>query len=62
MDKQEIQEIVPKEDYVKISWGELALNYPDTIGSLHTSEKGQKEAAMTTIRHIDDYKKLKHLL
>lgn len=59
MDKAEIENLVPKEDYCKLSWGDLALKYPDTLGTLHTSKEGQKEAAAKVIEHIDAYKKLK---
>ena len=58
MDKKEIQNIVTYEDYCRISWGELASKYPDTIGTLHTSKEGQKEAAAKVIEHIEAYKKL----
>ena len=58
MEKEEIQDIVPIEDYVRVSWGDLALKYPYTLPSMHTSEVGQKEAAETVINHINRVNKL----
>ena len=58
--KDEIKDLIPFQDYVDLSWGQLALKYPDTIGTLHTSEEGQSVAAAKVIEHIDKFNILKN--
>lgn len=60
MEKDEIKDLIPFQDYVDLSWGQLALKYPDTIGTLHTSEEGQSVAAAKVIEHIDKFNILKN--
>jgi hypothetical protein len=41
-DDIELQNILPKQNWVDVSWSGLSQEYPDTIPSLHTSEVGHK--------------------
>lgn len=55
MDIDAVQSLVPEEDFVRVSWGNLALEYPDTLKTFHTSEEGHKSAFESTAAHIDRY-------
>ena len=45
-------QIIPKENLVNISWGELSEKYPDDLGSLHTGEKGHKIVYNEILKNI----------
>ena len=44
VDWPEMEELIEPENYCRLSWGDLALEFPDEIGSMHTSEEGHKKA------------------
>lgn len=43
---------IQAENLVEISWGQLSLDYPDTIGSWHTSEQGHQVAANRVLEKL----------
>jgi len=57
-EKDTLASIIKKSDYVNLSWGELAREYPDDLKTFHTSEEGHKKAFSTVANHIDKYKLL----
>jgi len=57
-EKETLAALIKDSDYVRLSWGELALEYPDDLKSAHTSEEGHKKAFSTVANHIDKYKLL----
>lgn len=42
-------------DYFAPDWTRLVKSYPDTIGTLHTSEVGHADVAARLLKHIDYY-------
>ena len=38
-------EVIDPENLVKLDWGVLSVEYPDTLGSFHTSEQGHVTAS-----------------
>ena len=41
---EEYANYMDEENLVRLSWGELSVDYPDTIKTMHTSPEGHKEA------------------
>jgi hypothetical protein len=48
--------LIPNKDLVKHSWGELALQYPDTIGSKHADYPAHEYTAQVIIQRLEDNK------
>ena len=44
IEDQELTKIIDEKNQCWVSWGELSQQYPDDLGTLHTSEKGHLEA------------------
>jgi len=36
------EKVIPKENLLNVSWGELSVKYPDDLNSLHTGEEGHR--------------------
>lgn len=47
------KQFVPLENLVNVDWGYLSLKYPDTIGSLHTSDEGHIDVFQTIMKKIN---------
>jgi len=45
-------EVIDQENLVILDWGKLSIEYPDTIGSLHTSEQGHVMASKIMLDKI----------
>jgi hypothetical protein len=45
-------EVIDQENLVILDWGKLSTEYPDTIGSLHTSEQGHVMASKIILDKI----------
>ncbi|MFI5405227.1 MAG: hypothetical protein ACHQ1D_01805 [Nitrososphaerales archaeon] len=43
-----------EEDIFYQDWGQLSVTFPDTIGSMHTSEEGHADTAIRLIRRIKE--------
>jgi hypothetical protein len=54
VDKEEFSKFVDEKDLLSVDWGQLSLKYPDTIGSLHTSEEGHSVVANALIEKIKE--------
>lgn len=55
MEKLEIKNVVDEKDFVLLDWGELANDYPDDLGTMHTSPEGHKIASKKVLEHIFRY-------
>ena len=48
------EKIIPKENLVNVSWGELSKKYPDSLKTLHTGETGHKIVYEKIIAKLKD--------
>lgn len=44
--------LIDNSNHIELSWGELAVKYPDDLPSLHTSAKGHRVAAKIALTQI----------
>ncbi len=51
--EEKIKKFIDEEDLVWQDWGHMVQLYPDTIGSLHTSDLGHLDTANRIIGHIE---------
>jgi hypothetical protein len=53
VDWPELLELIDPEYACRLSWGDLALEFPDTIGSWHTSEQGHEKAFQIVVDTLE---------
>lgn len=50
----DLLELIDPKNACHLSWGDLALEFPDKIGSWHTSEEGHKKAFDIVVKKIEE--------